>query len=1394
MKNWLKPLLTVLLATPLVVYPEDGDLFQEFDDDAFLSGKESPVDSSGLVGWKLFSSDNGEDTYVINFNEVPMVEYLRFVGRIANINFQFEEAELNFTVTVMADDPLTVPNIVSALIQTLRARGFSVLEQDNNLLITASREINQIANIVTPENKEKHEHSPIVTRVFRIQNANLSTIASILRPMLSQGAILESSVETRQLIITDITTNVDKVGTLIHSLDISHSTLDVEVYKARHMAATELAVLAEQIVKPFAEQNPLIYVPQAETNSIFIVSTPMLLERSVEVMEDLDLEPKDVKGVIGDQVFLYKITNKSAQDLLDAMEEIAEELQGTGAQSIKLISALENARYIKDSNSILFVTDGETQKKVEAIVKILDTFSDARSFYIYKVEKAGKEQVESSLDMLAKSLKRSSSDRDLIDAIHSMRYINETNSFLFTGTDESLKKLRELLPTFDTAVAEFSPSSHYSLYTPKYLSGKELEKAIEQLDDSLNSSGLTDQALLNAIQSMRWVPATNTLLFTGNPASLEHIESIIKVIDVPSGSPNKIFIYKPTYISNEQIEEALDELADRLDPKNLSDRNLAKAIDDMAWIAESQTFLFKADPGTIEKIEGFLKDIDNPQEAESIANAYYLYKLKFALGNDVIEQLDKIAQNLPINDPHQKAITQVIDKSSYLRDSNSILLTGTQKAVEEVKTLISQFDVEGSMPPTFQKTSFFIYKPNNLSPLQLEEALRETAEDLKSSGLVDPALLQSIATMRVVDVTDSVLFTGTGESLKKTKEIIEKVDVASAKTQDLDEFSGESFIVYHVRYMPVDKFLAQFEEVAKGLNNKDDSDYLDVIKAIKSAKLIKGTKKILFTGTPHALDQLKKLLNQFDTLPPEVTQPVQQTNQDLDQDQSTQGDQSQQQPLPQREFVIYKPTHLLGPELIETVKDFESNLQLSDVSDPSLTESINSLRYIERTGYILISGTPQAISQVQELLRKFDVSGRSSGGVTSLTQLETSFLVYKLHYHPGNEIQETLKNIATDLTTANPESGSNLLKAINSLQWIKITNSLLATGSPEVLTQLKELIQNIDVPLRQVFIEVLIIRTTIVNNQQFGLQWGGKVQYLNRFAGGVSNFPAPSPTGSSNTALAPALGAVNAVRTPQATDIPNPVTTTSEGGTSSVPGGFDLGVIGDIILHRGKTFISLASLVNALQSDQDTVIVMNPKIVAQDNQQATIFVGQNIPFTGSNVTTLGVGAQQVQSNIEYRDVGTNLTITPILGTNDIVTLDIQNEITNQVENTTGQGATLQGLQTTRTALNARVHVPNKHFVALSGMISDTKTHFKSGIPCLGGLPVVGAIFSQNDRFNSRDNLIFFIRPVIIDSIEEYDRITHNQECLYKETAVKQVLKEEIDEGIDWVKDADYYCE
>jgi len=554
----------------------------------------------------------------------------------------------------------------------------------------------------------------------------------------------------------------------------------------------------------------------------------------------------------------------------------------------------------------------------------------------------------------------------------------------------------------------------------------------------------------------------------------------------------------------------------------------------MTWISESQNFLFKADPASIDKIAEFLKDIDSPEEAQAIASAYFLFNLQFARGENILEQLDQIAKNLPLQDPSQKAIADVIRGITFLRETNSLLLTGTQKGVDSVKTLISQFDILGSRPTALEKTTFFIYKPVYLNTNELEEALKETAEDLRKSGLIDPTLLQSVDTLQIVELTGSVIFTGTKESLAKTKEIIASVDTKDTAGKGIGEFAGHTFFIYKARYTSPAQLLILLNNVAVNLQKESLPDNQELIKAIQSAKEIQETNSIIFTGTPPVLEKISDILKQLDT-PGAV------------------GDAPGDVPREAGTYVVYKPAHISGPELIEMMKEFIENLVSSGVREVDLFETIENLKYIQRTGYILISGDKGAVDKTQELLQKFDVPSIEKNGVTSLSELETSFLIYKLHYHQGLELQQTLKNVGLELAAGAPASHQRLLQAINSVQWVKMTNSLLATGSPEVLTQLKELISNIDVPLRQVFIEVLIVQTTLSNNQQFGLQWGGKVQYLNRFAGSSSNFPAPSANSSTpNRTLQDPLASVNASRAPLSTDITAP---------SNGAGGFDLGVI-----------------------------------------------------------------------------------------------------------------------------------------------------------------------------------------------------------------------------------------
>ena len=1296
----------VLLHAPLLCEdpPQEDAIGALFSSGKVKKTQSQFSDDPVLHNTPSLKSLNQKDTYTINFNNIAITEYIRFASRITNLNFVFNDADLQFTMTVVSEEPVTPRNIMSILIQVLRINGLVVLEQDNNLLITKVRSVSQLATVVSSDLPEVTSNAPLVTRVFRIKNANLATVASVIKPMLSDSALLEVSAETKQLIITDITTNVDKISTLLASIDAPHSSLEVDSYVAKNGDLDSLIKLATQIVLPFSEGNMLTFVPQTESNTIFIISTPFLIERAMTVLEDLD--NADRMSMQGQSVYLYKLVHKRGDDFLSAVSNLSKQLKKRDA-SDQLTDTLDQAKWIKESNSILFIGDTQTLAKVKELLPMLDSggegsYGQKSNFYVYKIQQAPYEQLENSLDVMAENLQKAPQpDYGLIEVLTSVKYVPDANSLIFTGDTAALSKLAEILPSFDvpSPTAQAAPSQ-FLVYTPKNLSGEELETTLQDIALNLKKAGLADPLFLQSVKTVKWTPSNNTLIFTGTPDTLSRI----------------------------------------------------------------QTLLISLDGG--EGVGG-----------GSGAQTFYLYKLQSASGSTVIDSLKKVSSNLNDSNVPNQALINTLRNVKWIKDNNSLLLTGNAAAIDQARTLVAQFDISPTMGtnPEFNKSAFYIYKPIHQKPQALQSSIRDMAKDLEGSGLIDPDLLLTLNTMRYVDSTNSLLFTGTPAALEKVKEILARTDVATPQEAQIQQLGESTFLIYKVQYVPPTQLISALKGLTSDLQKTGAIDQ-GVVDSINSLKYIKETNSILFTGNSITLTKIEAMLKKFDTpsLAPQGTASVSPST-----------------------FIVYTPKYVPGDDLIQILTDFEQNLVASGVANRDLFDTISNLKYVARTCSLIISGTQESIAKVEELLRRFDVPTSEPTKIApSIESIQnTSFLIYKLQYHQGDEILSALKQIATDLGTGTATGNQNLLSAINSLQWIRVTNSLLSSGEAETLSRLRDLITNLDIPLRQVFIDILVIETTLQSGQNFGLQWGGKMQYLNKFAAGSGNFPSPGTNGTNNPnggsatpSIQPGINATNA------TTFPNP------DGANGIPfvNGFDLGVIGDIIMHKGRSFISLGSLVNALQVDADSTVVLNPKIITQDNRTSTIFVGTNVPFIGSQVTSSSTVFTS-SSNIEYRDVGFNLTVTPTIGNSDIVTLDISNDISNIISTgttigtaNTGSGTanTVNGITSSHTSMTTRVHVPDQHFVVLSGMIQDTKFRYKSSIPCLGGLPVIGAIFSESDRSNTKNNIIIFMRPQIINTYDDYKTVTDNQERLYKDQAVMPVLKEEFDAGIDIVKQAE----
>lgn len=374
----------------------------------------------------------------------------------------------------------------------------------------------------------------------------------------------------------------------------------------------------------------------------------------------------------------------------------------------------------------------------------------------------------------------------------------------------------------------------------------------------------------------------------------------------------------------------------------------------------------------------------------------------------------------------------------------------------------------------------------------------------------------------------------------------------------------------------------------------------------------------------------------------------------------------------------------------------------------------------------------------------------------------TQFFIYKLHYRKGDQVQSALGKIGLSLQQAGSNNG-DLIEAIDSVQWIEASNSLIFTGTQEALDKVRELVREVDRPLRQVFIEMLILETDIDDSLNFGVNWGTK------FGGGNTAGAQAFLSGDFN--LPTALGTSGSGLVPSAVALAN------------APG-YTLGIIGQHLTHGGIEFSTIGALVRALHDQTNAEIVMNPKILVEDNTTAEIFVGINTSFPSQAVVNdQGVILTQ---NFEFRDVGTLLRVTPLIGDNDIVTLLIEEEVSAVISNNVAVGS-IGPVPTTRTnRTRTTVHLPNEFFLILSGMIQNEHNLRKHQIPCLGSVPFIGAAFSDRRSEDHKRNLMIFIRPRIIDTEDQIDNLTkHQQDVWNYKKSKKKSWKYEVDEALDF---------
>ncbi|MFJ4135498.1 type II secretion system secretin GspD [Pseudomonas cyclaminis] len=280
------------------------------------------------------------------------------------------------------------------------------------------------------------------------------------------------------------------------------------------------------------------------------------------------------------------------------------------------------------------------------------------------------------------------------------------------------------------------------------------------------------------------------------------------------------------------------------------------------------------------------------------------------------------------------------------------------------------------------------------------------------------------------------------------------------------------------------------------------------------------------------------------------------------------------------------------------------------------------------------------------------------------------------------------------------------------------TNTLLISAPDPLYRNLREVIDMLDQRRAQVVIESLIVEVGEDDATEFGVQWqAGNLAGSGGFGGvnlggsGLNGTPA-SPTSIDVLPKGLNIGLVN--------------------GTVDIPG------IGKVL--------DLKVLARALKSKGGTNVLSTPNLLTLDNEAASIFVGQTIPFvTGSYVTGGGGTSNNPFQTVQREEVGLKLNVRPQISEGGTVKLDIYQEVSS----VDSRASVAAGTVTNKRAIDTSILLDDGQIMVLGGLLQDGYSQSNDAVPWLSSIPGLGALFRNEKRSVSKTNLMVFLRPYII---------------------------------------------
>lgn len=378
----------------------------------------------------------------------------------------------------------------------------------------------------------------------------------------------------------------------------------------------------------------------------------------------------------------------------------------------------------------------------------------------------------------------------------------------------------------------------------------------------------------------------------------------------------------------------------------------------------------------------------------------------------------------------------------------------------------------------------------------------------------------------------------------------------------------------------------------------------------------------------------------------------------------------------------------------------------------------------ERTNRLIIKGDRITRQRMAQMIRNLDTPASATGGVQ----------VVRLSHGDAEALAELLKNFAEGASAAKPGGdGKAAAAAVTgdkvSIQADKSLNALVIRAEPAMMKEIMSVISQLDVRRAQILIEAAIVEVSGDTGKALGFQYVGG---SNEDGVGAINF--------GNAGLS-----INSIVQALATEDPSGL---------SLGDGVTLG-FGE---EDSNGDLKWGALIQALSTSTDVNLLSTPSILTLDNQEASIVVGENVPFITGTSTSTGSGVSNPFQTIQREDVGLSLKVTPHVAGLSTIRLELEQE-NSQVKDSVGEAA---DIVTTTRKLESTVLADDGETIALGGLIRDNITKTVRKVPILGDIPLLGILFRSTSNSREKSNLMVFLRPTILPDNERLLSMTRQK--------------------------------